>query len=268
MGRLSRIVLWAATALLVISAALPFVLMLLTAFQRTTTLRFEIDPDALTFGNFADLMTVHGFGQALVNTTVVVLIACALNNIVCATAAYGFAVRPFPGSKTLFAVYLLTMMIPSQVTMIPLFLIFREAGLLGGYLSLALPVVNAFGVFLIHQFMVSIPVSLFEAARIDGASDRQIFVSIVLPIIRPVLVTLTVFTFLTTWNDFLWPLVSVNDDSMRTVTLAVAQLKGSFETQYGMVMAGTTIAFTVPFLVYVLLQKAFVEGVASTGVKG
>lgn len=268
MSRIARALLWTVTWVLVALSVMPFVLMGITAFQHTTRLGFEIDPAALTLDNFVNLMTTQGFGTAMFNTIVVVLIACVLNNIVCALAAYGFTKRAFPGSEALFGVYLLTMMIPGQVTMIPLFLIFREAGILGGYLSLALPVVNAFGVFLIRQFMISIPDSLMEAARIDGASDWRIFVSIILPIIKPVLITLTVFTFLTTWNDFLWPLVSINDDSMRTVTLAVSQLKGAFETQYGMVMAGTTVAFLVPFLLYIFLQKSFVEGATSSGVKG
>ena len=118
--------------------------------------------------------------------------------MVCALAAYGFTFMPFRGSKALFWIYLATIMVPGQVTMILMFILFRDLGILGGYVSLALPVVNAFGVFLIRQFMVSIPPSLLEAARIDGASDLKIFLSIIVPIIRPVLVALTVFTFLTT----------------------------------------------------------------------
>ena len=114
----------------------------------------------------------------------------------------------------------------------------------------------------------SVALQKLEAARIDGACDFKIFLVIVLPLIRSVLISLTVFTFLTTWDDFLWPLVSIASDQNRTVTLAVAQLHGSFKTQYGMVMAGTTIAFAVPFLVYVILQRHFVEGVTASGVKG
>ncbi|MEZ5085479.1 MAG: carbohydrate ABC transporter permease [Tessaracoccus sp.] len=255
-------------AVLLLLSVLPFVLMVITAIQETTTLRFTIDADQLTLGNFVKLFTLHDFGSALLTSVIVVAIAVVLNNIVCSLAAFAFAFKPFPGSSAVFSLYLATMMVPAQVTMIPMFIMFREMGILGGHLSLALPVVNAFGVFLMRQFMTSIPPSLLEAARIDGATDLRIFWSIIVPAIKPVLVALTVFTFLTTWNDFLWPLVSQQSGENTTLTLAVSQLKGSFQTQYGMVMAGTTIAFLVPFLVYVILQRQFVEGVTASGMKG
>ena len=258
--------LWAVTAVLLAMAVLPFALMIVTAFQKTTSLRFSVQD--FTVSNFVELFTVHQFGTAIVNSLLVVVIACALNNMVCALAAYGFVNLGFPGQNKVFWVYVATMMVPAQVTMIPLFIMFREMGILGGHLSLALPVVNAFGMFLIRQFMLGIPDSLLEAAMMDGASNWRIFVGIVLPLIRPALVALTVFTFLTTWNDFLWPLISIQSDSARTVTVAIAQLKGSFTTQFGMVMAGTTVAFIVPFIVYVVLQRQFVQGVTSSGFGG
>ena len=149
-----------------------------------------------------------------------------------------------------------------------MFIIMRDIGLLNTYVSLALPVINAFGVFLIYQFIKGVPDDLMEAARIDGATDRRIFRSIILPLIRPVLVALVVFTFLTVWNDFLWPLVSISDQQMNTVTLAVANLQGAFAKRYGLVMAGATLSFIVPLTVYLVLQRQFVEGVASTGLKG
>nr|WP_250649119.1 MULTISPECIES: carbohydrate ABC transporter permease [unclassified Actinomyces] len=183
-------------------------------------------------------------------------------------AAFAFAKKPFPGSGLLFWVYLATMMVPGQITLIPLFIIMRDLGLLNTYISLSLPVINAFGVFLIYQFMGGIPDELIEAARIDGASDLRIFLSIVVPLIRPVLVALTVFTFLTVWNDFLWPLVSISDQEMNTVTVAVSNLQGAFAKRYGLVMAGATISFIVPLTVYLVLQRQFVEGVAATGLKG
>jgi len=116
--------------------------------------------------------------------------------------------------------------------------------------------------------MKGIPDDLLDAARIDGASDFRIFVRIILPLVKPVIVALTVFTFLTTWNDFLWPLVSITEADMETVTLAAANLEGRFTTDYGLVMAGATVTFLVPLILYVVLQKQFVEGVVSSGVKG
>ena len=116
--------------------------------------------------------------------------------------------------------------------------------------------------------MVSVPDDLIEAARIDGCSEVGIFVRIVLPLVKPVLISLTIFTFISSWNDFLWPLVIVTKPEMKTLTLALAALKGSYSTNYGLVMAGSTLAFLPPFILYVLLQKEFVEGIALSGIKG
>lgn len=252
----------------VATAVLPFVLMVVTALQPTDRLSWTLDGGRVSLHNFAVLFSTYGFGKALTTSAVVVVLSCVINVVVCSMAAFAFAKKPFPGSRALFWVYLATMMVPSQITLIPMFIIMREIGLLNTYLSLSLPVINAFGVFLIYQFMHGVPDELLEAARIDGAGDLRIFVSIVVPLIRPVLVALTVFTFLTVWNDFLWPLVSISDQSMTTVTLAVSNLQGAFAKRYGLVMAGATISFVVPLTVYLLLQRQFVEGVAATGLKG
>lgn len=249
-------------------AILPFVFMVLTAIQKSSRIALSFDPAKIDFSGFTKLFSVYGFGSALITSSIVVVLACLVNNLVCSMAAFAFAKKPFPGSDKLFWVYVATMMVPSQVTLIPMFLIMREMNLLNTYLSLFLPVINAFGVFLMRQFMDGIPDEILEAARIDGASDLRIFVSIVLPLIRPVLVALTVFTFLTTWNDFLWPLVSITDSKMQTITLAAARLQGQFTTDYGLVMAGATVAFIVPLVMYIILQRQFVQGITSSGIKG
>lgn len=251
-----------------ILAILPFLFMAVTSIQHTNVITVSIDPDKIDFSSYARLFTEHGFGPALLTSIAVVTLACVLNAIVCSLAAYAFAKRPFPGSEALFWLYVATMMVPGQVTLIPLFTIMREIGLLNSWISLALPVINAFGVFLIRQFMSSIPDEMIEAARIDGANELQIFWRIVLPSIRPVIVALTVFTFLTTWNDFLWPLVSITNDELQTVTLAVSKLQGRFATDYGLVMAGATVSFIVPLVLFLVLQRQFVEGVTSTSIKG
>ena len=254
--------------LFVVTALLPFVLMVITALQPTDRLSWTLNPSTASLHNFEILFSTYGFGRTLVTSTIVVVLACVINVVVCSMAAYAFSKKPFPGSGLLFWIYLATMMVPSQITLIPMFIIMRDIGLLNTYVSLALPVINAFGVFLIYQFIKGVPDDLMEAARIDGATDRRIFRSIILPLIRPVLVALVVFTFLTVWNDFLWPLVSISDQQMNTVTLAVANLQGAFAKRYGLVMAGATLSFIVPLTVYLVLQRQFVEGVASTGLKG
>lgn len=254
-------------AVMVLLALAPFVLMVVTSLQRTSGLSFSFDLARFDLTNYVRLFSTYGFAAALATSAIVVSLACVVNAVVCSLAAFAFAKKPFPGSEALFWVYVATMMVPAQVTLIPLFVIMRDVGLLNTHVALFLPVINAFGVFLIRQFMSSVPDELLEAAKIDGASDLRAFWSIVVPLIRPVLVALTVFTFITTWNDFLWPLVSVSTDSMQTVTLAAARLQGKFTTEYGLVMAGATVSFIVPFVMYVLLQRQFVEGVAQTGLK-
>ena len=136
------------------------------------------------------------------------------------------------------------------------------------YPALFLPIINAFGVFLIRQFMYSVPNDLIDAARIDGCGENRIFFTIVIPLIKSVLISLVIFTFISSWNDFLWPLVIVTKPEMRTLTLAISALRGSYSTNYGLVMAGSTLAFLPPFILYILLQKQFMEGIALSGIKG
>lgn len=255
-------------ALLAGLALLPFVLMFITSLQSTTLLGFTVDWSAINVDNYVRLFVVNNFGARLMTTIVVVVIACALNLATASLAAFGFAKKPFPGSRWLFWVFLATMMVPAQATLIPLYSIMRQLGLLNSYVGLALPVVTAFGVFLMRQFADQVPDELIEAARIDGAPDRVVFLRIMLPVLTPVIVALTIFTFLSAWNDFLWPLISVTKSEMTTVTLALAGLEGRSSTNYGLVMAGATVSFFGPFIAYVLLQRRFVEGIAFSGIKG
>ncbi|MGP5377666.1 carbohydrate ABC transporter permease [Brachybacterium alimentarium] len=260
---------WAvALGALVLLAALPFVFMAVTSVQETMRMTATLNTADFTLDNYVRLFLENKFAQALLTSVIVVVIACVLNIVVCSMAAFAFEKNPFPGSEAVFWIYIATMMVPGQVTLIPLYGIIRDLGLLNTHLALALPVVNAFGVFLIRQFMKGIPNDLLDAARIDGATDFRIFLRIVIPLVRPVIVALAVFTFLSTWNDFLWPLVSITDAGMETVTLAAANLQGRFTTDYGLVMAGATVTFLVPLTLYVLLQRQFVEGIVSSGVKG
>jgi multiple sugar transport system permease protein len=253
--------------LLVALALLPFLYMVITSLQDTTALTLIFDPSKLDLSNYTRLFTAYGFGQAILTSVIVVVIACVLNLVVCSLAAYAFSKRQFRGSETLFWVFIATMMVPTQVTLIPLYSIIRDLGLVNSYLAIALPLLNAFGVFLIRQFMDGVPDEIIEAARIDGASEITIFARIMLPIIKPVLASLTIFTFIGAWNDFLWPLVSTSTAQMQTVTVAAGKLQGQFATDYGLVMAGATVSFLIPIVMYAVLQRQFVQGVAASGLK-
>lgn len=221
-----------------------------------------------TLDNYRDLLVAGNFFRYILNSIVVSIYACFVNATVSSMAAYAFAKKKFPGRQSLFSFYLATMMIPAQVLLIPQFIIVRNMGFLNTYTALALPTVDAFGTIMIHSFVKNLPSDLLEAADIDGCSEARKFVSIVLPLIKPAIVSLVIFTFISIWGSLLWPLIASSGDMM-TVTLAVANLRNNFTTvRYGLVMAGTTCAFLPPFILYLILQKQFVEGIALSGVKG
>lgn len=249
-------------------ALLPFIYMALVSFTQKKALDLRFAGEAFSLKNYRSVFMNLNIGRALYNSIVVTGGACILNMVVASMAAYGFSKKEWKGRNQVFMLYLATLMIPGQVTLIPVFTIMKTLNLLNTHIALMLPVVNAFGVFLIRQFMVGVPDELIEAARIDGCGDFRIFLQIVIPLIKPVLISLTIFTFITNWNDFLWPLVICTDEKMHTLTLAISALKGNYSTNYGLVMAGSTLAFMPPFILYLVLQKQFVEGIALSGIKG
>ncbi len=258
------------TLLLILSAValFPFVYMLLTSFTQATILGFGFNFKELSLINYVHVFVNFDFFTGLKNSIIVSALSCIFNCLIASMAAYGFAKKKFPGNHFLYFFYIVTLMIPGQVTLIPVFTMMRQMHMLNTYQALVFPILNAFGVFLIKQFMSAVPDDLLEAADIDGCIEIKKYLYIVLPLIQPVLVSLTIFTFVTSWNDFLWPLVISTDPSMRTLTLALSVLKGNYTTNYGLVMAGSVLTFLPPFLLYIFLQKQFVEGIALSGIKG
>lgn len=248
-------------------ALFPFAYMFLTSLRQTLSLDMNFKISEMNFINYYKVFRNFDFFGFLINSAIVSGSACILNCLIASMAAYGFSKKKFPGKDTIFSFYLATLMIPGQVTLIPVFSLMHKIGLLNTYAAMFLPIINAFGVFLIKQFMVSVPDELLEAANIDGSGEVRTFTGIVIPLIKPVLVSLTVFTFITSWNDFVWPLVVATDSSMHTLTLALSVLKGNYSTNYGLVMAGSTLTFLPPFILYIFLQKQFVEGIALSGLK-
>jgi multiple sugar transport system permease protein len=249
-------------------AIAPFLLMVLVSLRETHTLSlYGLRWDELSLTNYLALFTYADFGQKLLNSTIVVVLACTLVVVICTLAGYGFSKARFPGSNIVFWIFLSTMMIPGTVTLIPFYLVMRSLGMLNSYLGLALPAVGVFGVFLMRQFIESIPDELLDAARVDGASSLRILTRIVVPMVSPAISALTIFTFLAVWNDFLWPLLAITDPDMQTATLAISQLKGRSQTDYGLMMAGTTVTFLPPFLVFFVLKERFVEGISLGALK-
>ncbi|MDO4293267.1 MAG: carbohydrate ABC transporter permease [Eubacteriales bacterium] len=266
--RAGTLVLGAILAFLAVAAFFPFVYMLLLSFTESESLRFSLSDVSLNFVNYSRVFKLTNFLNAMKNSMIVAVGGCFLNCLFCSMAAYSLEKKRFFGSGFLFFLYLATQAVPGQVTLIPVFTTMTKLHMMNTYPALILPIINGFGVFLMKQFMSSVPDELLESAKMDGAGEIRLFVNMVVPLIKPVLVSLTVFTFISTWNDFLWPLVICTDDDMQTLTVALSLLKGKFTTNYGLVMAGSVLTFLFPFTLYLFLQKQFVEGIALSGIKG
>lgn len=258
---------------LVIIAAFPFVYMFLISFMETNsmTLSFNRIKNATwTFNYYRRLFTGTGnFLKYLMNSLIVSLYACFVTCVFSTMAAYAFAKKKFLGKDKIFYSYLITMMIPGHAVLIPQFLMIRATGLMNSYTALALPCCSiAYGVLLMRSFMKGLPDELLEAADMDGCTELRKFNTIVVPLVRPGIISLAIYTFITVWGNLLWPLIISSSDKT-TVTLAVSSLTNGLKvTEYGYVMAGATSAFILPFVMYLLLQKQFVEGIALSGIKG
>lgn len=254
--------------IMVITAIIPFIYMVVVSFTKMEILTLDFASQEYSWSNYRSVFRNLDFFNNFKNSVIVTVATCILNCIMCSMAAYVFSKKKFPGSDKILAIYIATLMIPSQVTLIPMFIIVRTLGLMNTYTAMVIPLLNAFGVFLIKQFMDSFPDDLLEAARIDGCGENRIFVTIVVPLLKSVLVSLVIFTFISSWNNFLWPLVIASKPNVQTLTVALSTLKSLYSTNYGLVMAGSTLAFLPPFILYIVLQKQFVEGIALSGIKG
>ncbi len=228
-------------------------------------------PREVRVQNYIDLLDVLPFGRLYVNslfvTTSVVLGVLFFSSL----AGFAFAKYWFPGRELLFYAILATMMIPFFVTLIPVFFIVRQLGWINTYQGLIIPgVISAYGIFLMRQFILSIPDELIDAARIDGASEPLIYARIVLPLTKPALATLGTFTFIGSWNAFLWPLLVIDNRDLYTVPLGLNNLRlyASEARNLHLLMAGTTLSVLPMLILFVFLQRYFIRGIALTGLKG
>ncbi|WP_044394129.1 carbohydrate ABC transporter permease [Mesobacillus subterraneus] len=253
-----------------ILVSLPFVWMILSAFKpesEVMALTPTLFPEKWTIENFKNLFVNMNFGLYLKNTVVVVLwsfVGLFLN----AMAGYAFAKFEFKGSKQLFFMVLATMMIPGQVTMIPVYLILNQMHLINTMAGIVLPgLVGAFGIFLFRQFMTTIPDELLEAARLDGAGELRVFWQIVLPMTKPILAVQGIFTFIAGWNSFLWPLIIANDESLYTLSVGLQLLKGQYGGNFALQMAGSTFMVVPIVIIFILFQKYIIDGYTISGMK-
>lgn len=226
-------------------------------------------PRQFVWQNYIDAWRAAPFPRYYLNSLIMTLGITISQVFFSSLAAYAFARLEFPGKNIIFLLFLATMMVPQHVTIIPSFLVVRNLGWVDTYAGLIVPrMVSAFGIFLMRQFYYSIPKELDEAALMDGASRLKIWWNILLPLSGPALVTLSIFSFLFAWNDFLWPLVMTYDPKMQTVQLGLAMFQGKYGTRWNLLMAGTVTATIPAILIFLFGQRRFIEGITTTGLKG
>jgi len=226
-------------------------------------------PREATLGNYRQLLAQAGMGRAFLNSALLATFAALLSLVFNVTAGYAFAKLHFSGRDRIFRGLLAALVIPGQVAMIPVFLMLKSAGLVNTYLGVLLPAMaNVPGIFLVRQYAVSVPDSLLEAARIDGAGEGRLFRSIVLPSLAPILVTLAVLSFLGSWNDFLWPLIVLADDRLYTLPVALASLTREHVPDSELMMAGSVITVLPVIGLFLLLQRYYIRGLLAGSVKG
>jgi len=265
---------------------LPFLWMISTSLKPESEIfRFPpvFVPKTWDWANYVEAMKAAAFGRYFINTIIYAVAVTATNLVFCSMAAYAFARLRFRGRNVLFILVLGTMMIPPQVTMVPVFIMLKRWPLVGGnnllgvgghgllnsYTGLVLPMaVGAFGIFLLRQFFMTLPSELEDAARIDGCSEAGIYWRIILPLSKPALATVGIFTFTAAWNQFIWPLLIMSKDSMKTLQVGLQVFQTQYTTTWDLLMAATVV-LTVPVLViFVFGQRYFTRGIALSGMKG
>jgi multiple sugar transport system permease protein len=272
MRAIKNIALYALLVVITSVTLAPLVWMVSASFMppgHASTYPPRLIPDVFTLEHYVGLFTRLNLARYLLNSLVLSVAVTLISLVVNSMAGYAFAKYRFRGRDPLFKLLLSSMVIPAQVTMLPLFLMLNKMGLINTYMGVIIPgMASVFGIFLIRQFMQSIPDSLIEAARIDGATDFRIYRTLILPLCKPILITLAIITFMGTWNDFLWPLIVMTDDAMYTLPVAIANLSLEHVQDTELMMAGSVIT-TLPVLVlFALVQKYYISGIMAGSVKG
>ncbi|UCE04131.1 MAG: carbohydrate ABC transporter permease [Candidatus Latescibacterota bacterium] len=241
----------------------------LMAAGESNTLPPRFLPRRITFEHYVALFTRLDLARHFLNSAIIASGATIVSVGVNAFAGYAFAKLAFGGRDRLFRTVALALVVPAQVGMLPLFLLLREMGFVNTYVGVMVPyLASAFGIFLIRQYVLGVPDDLLHAARVDGAGEFRVFWKIVLPVIRPILVTLGTFVFLNAWNDFMWPLIVLSDSSNYTLPVALANLVGEHVQDTELMMAGSVLTILPALVVFLLFQRAYVRGILAASVKG
>lgn len=270
--RSGTIVLYAALIIGALLSLFPILWMISASFMPTgmaNTFPPRLLPDHPTLQHYRDVFTRLSMGRYLLNSGIIAVVVTVLSLVVNSMAGYAFAKLRFRGRDPVFRAMSAGLVIPVQVAMLPLFLLMKSLGLINTYWGVIIPgMASIFGIFLIRQYAISIPDDLLDAARIDGASEARIYRSIVLPTITPILATLAIWTFLTTWNDFMWPLIVLSDERRYTLPVALASLVGEHVQDTELMMAGSVLTVLPVVIAFLLLQRYYIQGVMAGSVKG
>lgn len=259
-------------ALLAVIAMIPFLWMISTSFKSRGALMsipIEWIPENPTLDAYIKVFSRFPFAKTIGNSLFISVSYTVITLLCASMAAFAFAKLRFKGSKILLSAYLATMMIPTQVTMIPLFVIMNKLGLTDSYISVIAPsIFRPFAVFMLVQQMRTIPNDFLDAARIDGANVFQTYFKVALPLCVPSLATLSITTFMESWNDYLWPLLMLSDKNKMTLPIALSTLNGQYATEYNVLMAGSLVSMIPIIIIYIVAQRNFKNGMMAGGIKG
>ncbi|MBS3027419.1 MAG: carbohydrate ABC transporter permease [Dolichospermum sp. DET50] len=272
-SRIQTLVIYGILGAIALVMLFPLLWLISTALKSPTENIWQSPPQLLpnqpTLENFSRVWQSLPFGTYLYNSLLVSALTVGLNLLFCSLAAYPLARLSFVGRNGIFIAIVSTIMIPFQIVMIPLYILTVQLGLRNTYLGVIFPsLASAFGIFLLRQALIGVPKEIEEAARLDGSSELGLWWHIMLPAIRPALITLAIFVFIGAWSDFLWPLIVIQDESLYTLPLGVAKLAGTFSLDWRLVAAGSVISITPVLVLFLFLQKYIVPTDTGSGVKG
>lgn len=272
-----KVILWKSFCYIILTVGgitmiFPFLWMVSTSLKEpgaVFTFPPEWIPRPIIWRNYADAWHAVPFGRFYINTIFVSVTRTFGVLLTSSLAAYAFSRLKFPGRDKIFFLYLATMMVPGAVTMIPNFILMRHIGWVDTYQALIIPgIFTAWGTFMLRQFFMTLPTDLEDAARIDGCSKMGIYRHVILPLAKPALATLGIFTFIAAWNDFMWPLIMINTMEKKTLPIGLASFQGLYTTDWTLLMAASIIVMVPTLIVFIVGQRFFVEGIKLSGVKG
>ncbi|MGF0018412.1 carbohydrate ABC transporter permease [Sporofaciens sp. SGI.106] len=269
MKKISNIIINIFLICVILICTLPFLYMILMSLKSTTNAYdFTLSLSDMTFAHYQKIFSDPTFIRYFFNSVFVALAGVLLTLFTSCTAGYAFAKLKFKGNDLLFFLIILTLLVPSEVILVPLYLVVRGFGWVNTFKALILPLPTAFGVFVMRQAILAVPDELIESAKIDGASNAKILRAVILPLVKSAMLTVAIFTFIGAWNNFTWPLIITTEDAYRTLPLALTAMKTQYDTDVGLTMACAAITFLPPFIFYLFLQSKFEEGMALSGLKG